>query len=467
LNILVLNNIDAGGGSGSVVGGLVKGLRERGHTAWLAVGKKSEAAPDLLSIPSRPPGIPSYVLASAGLRQRAFVRLGSWLDHPLIAFRNYMGIEDFDFPATYSLLERLPPRRPDLVHLHCVYGTNFDLRALPQLSREIPLVVTLHEAALLTGGCFHPFDCERWRTGCGKCPQRAHLHFRPDSTHWNWKRKREIYRRSRLFLAAPCRWLMEKAEASILSPATVERRVIATGVDLEDFRPGDQAKARDALGVPREAAVVTFVAVEMRSSPYKDYPTLRAAVRAAARQLRRPLVLLAVGQDGPVEREDNLEIRFVPYTPDTKRLALHYQAADVYAHAARAETFPVSVLEALACGRGVIASGVGGIVEQVNGLRRDGDKAAQWNSHPADTATGILVPPEDPEAMASAIVGMLQSGNGSLARRLGENARRDAETRFDRRREADEYIDWYRRICADWRPGQDDNGKSAGAVSLA
>src|SRR5439155_11546406 len=122
------------------------------------------------------------------------------------------------------------PQRPDLVHCHNLHAKYFDLRVLPWLSRQVPVVLTLHDAWMLSGLCCHSFDCERWRTGCGQCP---HLTLYPtiypgipDATHLNWKRKRKIYRRSRLYVATPSRWLMQKVKQSILAPAVIEARVI-------------------------------------------------------------------------------------------------------------------------------------------------------------------------------------------------------------------------------------------------
>ena len=75
-------------------------------------------------------------------------------------------------------------------------------------------------------------------------------------------------------------------------------------------------------------------------------------------------------------------MRFVGHQKSAQTVAQYYQAADVYLHAATADTFPRAVLEALACGTPVVATGVGGIPEQVRSL---GDAFG-----PAK-ATGILV----------------------------------------------------------------------------
>ena len=63
-------------------------------------------------------------------------------------------------------------------------------------------------------------------------------------------------------------------------------------------------------------------------------------------------------------------------------VAPYYQAADVYLHAAKADNFPRAVLEALCCGTPVVATAVGGIPEQVKGLKISDDLLRNRGSQP-------------------------------------------------------------------------------------
>jgi glycosyltransferase involved in cell wall biosynthesis len=137
------------------------------------------------------------------------------------------------------------------------------------------------------------------------------------------------------------------------------------------------------------------------------------------------ILFLALGQAGPEERIGPAVVRFVPYQTDPKAVAGYYQAADVYVHAARADTFPNTVLEALACGIPVVATAVGGIPEQVE-----------------DGRTGFLVPVGDAPALAERLTQLLSEHD--LRVRLGIQAAAAARSRFDLERQADAYLDWYR-----------------------
>jgi len=161
---------------------------------------------------------------------------------------------------------------------------------------------------------------------------------------------------------------------------------------------------------------------------WKDYGTLRQVLGRVAEALKeKQVLLLALGEDAPAERVGRAEIRFVPYKGDPAVVAGFYRAADVYGHAAKVDTFPNTVLEALACGTPVVATAVGGIPEQI-----------------VDGVTGVLAPAGDAGAMADALVRLLC--DSAFRGALGKAAARAAAERFDVRRQASAYLQWYQEV---------------------
>ena len=395
----------------------------------------------MLSVPRN---VPSHTLMrfwqSGGKTLSSFAeqirgpgRLGSMfhlLSEPRLFFDWWRGIEDFNFPGTWQLLD-LVPERPEVLHCHNLHGGYFDLRALPLISNRIPVVLTLHDAWMLSGHCAHSFDCERWKTGCGQCPDLTiYPAVRRDATALNWQRKREIYLRSQFYVATPSRWLMRKVEQSILAPSIMDARIIPNGVDLSVFHPADKDEVRSQLGVPSRARVLLFVANSIRSNIWKDYQTMRRAVElVAANSHGEALVFLGLGENAPPERIGRAEVHFFPYEHDPRVVAKYFQAADIYIHAARVDNFPLTVLEALACGVPVVATAVGGIPEQIK-----------------DGSTGSLVPPSNPEAMANAIERLLS--DEILRRQFSSQGAAVARNSFSLDRQADAYLEWYAEIGA-------------------
>lgn len=456
LKILQVSTSDIRGGAQRVAWNLFRSYRKRGYSSRLAVGHKQSSDPDVHPI-------------SHGEGQKGWGRLG-WAIHATVqrldgngrfsrwahrgaepkAFFDYIrGIEDFHYPGTRNLLS-LTPWPPDIVHCHNLHGGYFDLRVLSWLSRQVPTVMTLHDAWLLSGHCSYSFECERWQIGCGQCPDLTiYPAVRRDNTAFNWRRKREIYEKSQLYMATPSRWLMDKVEQSMLRPGVAEARVVPNGVDMAVFRPRDRREARALLGLPQEDEIILFTADGIRVNIRKDYRAAREAIgRLAERMDDRNLIFLALGENGSVERIGRVEIRFVPYQNFPDVVARYYQAADIYIHAARADNFPNTILEALACGTPVVATAVGGIPEQVKGLET---KDSSMNRYRLDEATGFLTSPQNAEELAVRIEQLLR--DDSLRLRLSQNAAKDARERFDLERQVDAYLDWYEEIRAAFKIG--------------
>jgi glycosyltransferase involved in cell wall biosynthesis len=214
----------------------------------------------------------------------------------------------------------------------------------------------------------------------------------------------------------PTRWLYTRATARIvttgeaLKKELVERNgfpaekidSVPTGVDEKRYRPGDRRAARTALNLPQDAKLVGIVAT-LRS--WKGHRYLIEALPDDAQ-------LVIVG-DGPMrqalERISNERITFVGNKAD---VVPWLQAFDVFALPSYAnEGVPQALAQAMLAGLPCVTTDVGGIGE----LARDGE-------------TALVVPPQDPRALKSALEKLLS--DASLRERLGTAARRHAAANF-------------------------------------
>lgn len=455
LRILQIGTMDVGGGAAAVATSLSHGYRARGHRPWLVVGRRQSDDPNVLVIrENRRPlyRLIGYSAVQVRLRRlagqhpnRGFGLIARTLraaTHPRVLLDRLLGREDFEFPGTYEILDMLD-RRPDIAQCHNLHGGYFDLRALSWLSTQVPTVLTLHDMWTLTGHCAYSLQCDRWRRGCGSCPD---LHLDPavrrDNTAENWTRKRDIYAGSRLYVATPSQWLLDCVQQSMLAPAVIESRVIRNGVDVDIFRPADRAVVRAQLGLPQDVPVVMLTTGSLRSM-WKDDATLIRTIELTRRSGQSPQpCFVAVGRESAVPRSAGGDVRIVPFQHDPHVIARYCQAADVYLHASRADNAPLSILEALACGTPVVATDIGGIPEQVHHL--DLDRIALEDTADIGAATGVLVTHRDAQAMARALRMLLDR---PLARRtLGANAVADVAARFTLAGQVEAYLAWYREI---------------------
>ncbi|MGC6489031.1 MAG: glycosyltransferase, partial [Planctomycetota bacterium] len=130
---------------------------------------------------------------------------------------------------------------------------------------------------------------------------------------------------------------------------------VRNGVDLERFAPGDAAAARAALGLPTGVRIALGVG---RLVPGKGFDV---AARAVASDPGLHLVLVGDGGErARIAAAAPGRVTFLGAQPP-ERVALAYQAADVFVLPSEREGWPNVVTEALASGLPVVASRVGGI----------------------------------------------------------------------------------------------------------
>lgn len=349
------------------------------------------------------------------------------------------GHEDYTQPGT-RLVPRSLPATPDVIQLHNLHARwlrregFFDLRVLPEWSRRTPVVLTPHDPWLLTGHCAHPLGCPRWRIGCGRCPDlKIYPAVRRDATAWNWKRKRRLFAESRLHLATPSRWLMSMFDEANFQ--TLERRVIPYGVDSELFSPGSQAAARQALGLAVDVRIVLVVANRLRTNPWKGFDWITAVADRLAGSTRQAIEIVCLGDEGESQERGRVRLTFAGWKESEARVAEFYRAADAYLHLSRADTFPLSVLEAMSCGLAVVATRVGGIPEQVE-----------------HGATGFLARPGDVPEMTGHLRTVIEDADGAKA--MGARGRARVLQSFRLETQVQAYLDWYGEMLAERRGRQ-------------
>lgn len=257
------------------------------------------------------------------------------------------------FLATKKLICILKEEKPDVVHLHCLNGYFIHIYKLLKFLKKnnIPTVLTLHAEFMYTGGCGHAFDCEKWKIGCGNCPQlkeaTSSIFF--DQTANQWKMMREAFEDfNNLKVVAVSEWLKERA---LLSPILQEKKfyVIGNGIDTcSTFFPKDYSTIRKKHSLGKEKLVL-YVSPSFKS-PLKggNY------ILDLARRLRNQNIkFIIVGFDGDEKTlPDN--IIGIRHTNDQEELAKYYSMADVTVLTSKRETFSMVCAESLSCGTPVV-----------------------------------------------------------------------------------------------------------------
>lgn len=432
LRILQVSTTDIGGGAEKIAFNLFQEYQKCGHSSWLAVGKKDSLDENIFGIPPVISNAPwgkqwfRFYQKYKNNKKSPFLNLLKLIDMGLGGrekFSTLLGWEDFYFPGSLKLLS-LPPQRPDVIHLHNLHGGYFDLRFLKLLSSQLPVIITMHDEWLMTGHCACSMDCTRWMVGCGKCPDlKIYPSVYRDATAFNWNRKRQIYDKSKLYVATPSQWLFDRLQKSMFHP--FEAKVINNGIDIQTFSPASSSQARDELQLPQNTKIILAVANLLKDNPFKDYQTIEQAItQLGDKPNQKSTILVTLGGQEGQEMIGSIAVYHFPFERDEKKIVNLYRAADVYIHSSHTDNFPTTIIEAFACGTPVIATAVGGIVEQVQ-----------------EGVNGYLVPPQNSTILASRIESLLK--DNTLQVEMGTKARKIAEKRYDIKVQAEAYLNWY------------------------
>jgi glycosyltransferase involved in cell wall biosynthesis len=302
-----------------------------------------------------------------------------------------------------------------IVQLYNTHGGYFTHRILPSLAQGAKLVWRLSDMWAVTGHCAYAGNCERWKIGCGACPDLAAYPSIPfDTTAALWNLKKSIYAKARPTIVAPSSWAEDIARSSPLF-AGLDVHRIPNGVDLSVFRPIDRRFARELLGLSPNDDIIFFVAQTLDGNDRKGGDKLVQGLAALGQRPNTTVVLAGVGGS---ELEAAIPHRVVRlgYIRDDRLLAAAYSAADLVVAPSRVENLPNSVLESLACGTPVVAFAAGGMKDAVLHLE-----------------TGWLAAEGDVSSLAKGIATILE--DPALRRHLQLGSRELAEQMYDQERE--------------------------------
>jgi len=232
---------------------------------------------------------------------------------------------------------------------------------------------------------------------------------------------------------------ISKAVAEQFAALPVEITVIPNGISLDKFCPGPSSpRLRSELGLTADDRVLLVVS---RLTPWKGHMTLLEVVaRLAERWPRLKLVVVGEVAFWEADYEQQLKQRaaelglterviWTGFRSDVPQLL---RLCDIFVLPSVREPFGRVIIEAMATGRPVVATESGGVPEVV-----------------VDGQTGLLVPPEDAQSLASAIEMLLADHEG--AKQMGAKGLARARKLFSTDRVAQQVQELYQRIFSESR----------------
>lgn len=280
--------------------------------------------------------------------------------------------------ATKRFIEDIRRIGPDIIHIHNIHGYFLNYRILFDfLSHSgIQVIWTVHDCWLYTGHCYHYMyaGCDRWKTGCGHCPQRGKFprSLFADRSARNFRDKRDAFcsmPEDRLTIVPVSDWMRSEMSESFLKDYRFQ--VIHNGIDTDVFspQPALESEVRRCYGLGDRHVILGIASIWSEEKGLNDF------VEMAAR-LDSDEVIVLVGMDrkqlddvlsrcGRIILGDRMVA--VKRTADVHQLAGLYSTADVLVNPTWQDNYPTVNLEAISCGTPVVTYRTGGSIEAVAG----------------------------------------------------------------------------------------------------
>ncbi|TET69782.1 MAG: glycosyltransferase, partial [Candidatus Aminicenantes bacterium] len=335
LKIAQISTVDKKGGAAKVAWMLKEGLKARGLGTQMFVGQKLSNDPDIKIITDPIQDSNTYY------KEQGFL--------------------SYDINSTFTLSSQKELLESDVAHFHNLHGNYFNPFALSVLTNSKPSVWTLHDMQSMTGHCAYAFDCEKWQTGCGNCPDlETYPPITKDRTAEMWRDKKIIYKESDFELIVPSQWLKNIVKKSILKDKRVH--LIYNGIDERIYRPLDKHAIRKMFKIPPNAIIISFVAHGGLIDKRKGGNFILEAYKYFTAKYPNTFFICVGGTSDKAPTERFLQI---PFLLDEKKLVQLYCAADIFLFPTLADNCPLVILEVMGCGVPIVSFNTGGVPELI------------------------------------------------------------------------------------------------------
>jgi len=260
-------------------------------------------------------------------------------------------------------LRNLIRLRPSIIHVHWSHGMMVNV--LDVLNLGVPIVWTLHDSWLFTGGCHLPHNCPELSAGCNDCPL-AKNGLGKNYIRRIWDAKYQVLSKNPITIIALSKWMHGKASASTLILGS-SILTLPNPLNTFKFAPTNQCKSI------KNRICFGFGAMGALTDRNKGFDLLRGAFDLIKSIDLSRLELVIYGNNGEVlglRRE--LDVRSYGYISSDEEMVNHFSSVDFTIVPSRLENLSYTILESLSCGVPVICFDVGGngnlVKDGVNGF---------------------------------------------------------------------------------------------------
>lgn len=278
--------------------------------------------------------------------------------------------------CTQKLIRDIKEFAPDMIHLHNIHGSYIDYKMLLEALAEYgrPVVITLHDCWMFTGGCYHFFanGCEKWEKECRQCAYQQKYVLRKvtpiEETEFH-RKKKLLQSINALYVTTVSDWLAGVTKKSFLKDRVI--RTVPNGIDTGIFRKKNVDELRRTLNCEGKKVLLGVASTWSERKGLNKWIELSNAVNDHYQ-------IILVGLNSA--QMDRLPAKMIglPRVADVEELVSLYNLADIYINLSAEETFGLPTAEAMACGTPVIVLNATANPELVND---DVGRVAETSDH--------------------------------------------------------------------------------------
>ena len=267
--------------------------------------------------------------------------------------------------ATRKFIKDIKRLQPDIIHIHNIHGYFLNYKILFDYLKQadIPVVWTVHDSWIYTGHCYYysSIRCDRWKTGCGQCPQRGQFptSWFIDNSARNFDDKALAFNsiKDKLIIVPVSKWIRGEMSHSFLKDCNFQ--VIHNGIDLNvfDVQPDDKA-VREKYNLGDKKIILGLASIWSKEKGWDDF-------MAMSKMLDEDEVVVMVGVTEKQMEQLPEGIVGIRRTENVRQLAELYSSATAFVNPTWQDNYPTVNLEAIACGTPVVTYRTGGSVEAV------------------------------------------------------------------------------------------------------
>ena len=258
--------------------------------------------------------------------------------------------------STKKLISIIKKEKPDVVHLQCLNGYFVNVyRLITWLKKNnVKTVLTLHAEFMYTASCGYALDCDRWQSGCGRCPRlkRETKSFVIDGTAKSWLKMKKAFDGfdDNLVVVSVSPWLMDRAKKSSIL-RNKKHEVILNGVNTEIFHCYDTSELRKQMGL--DGKKIIFHATPAFNNDVNSIKGGYYVIKLAEKMLDENVIFVVAG-NYPNGLKVPSNVLLLGNVSDQILLAKYYSMADVTLLTSKKETFSMVTAESLCCGTPVV-----------------------------------------------------------------------------------------------------------------